>query len=302
MKRIPTAPRRLIDGDTIGVVAPASPFDPDRFRCGLDVLTSMGFQTVYDDSIFKKGGYLAGTDAHRSRQLQRYFGDERIKGIICARGGYGSIRVLSRLRSDAIRDTAKCFIGFSDITAIHSVLYTKCGLVTFHGPTVTALATATKRSREAFVEAVSSRTPLQIKPVKGVTLRSGTASGRIVGGNLTTLCHLTGTPYQPDFDGHILILEDTSESEYRIDRMLTHMKLAGLFKTVAGVCLGSFRGCGKIEEIHRIAKETFREYNIPILGGMPVGHDRTNITIPLGVMVTLDAVKKVVSYHEPATT
>jgi muramoyltetrapeptide carboxypeptidase len=299
--KIPIAPNRLVRGNTVGVVAPASPFETERFHRGIEILNDMGFQTVYDDVIYHKNGYLAGTDAHRSEQLQRFFADDAIQGIICARGGFGSIRVLSLLDFESIRHNPKCFIGFSDITALLSSFFTKCALVTFHGPTVTTLATASKHSRKAFFDALSQATPLRIRASKGVALQTGIATGRTIGGNLTTLCHLIGTPFQPDFDDHILLLEDTGESGYRIDRMLTQMKLAGFFKGIVGLGLGSFRGCGKIEEIHRIVTDIFKEFTLPILGGLPFGHGRTNLTIPLGLTATLDAGEKILSFREPAT-
>jgi muramoyltetrapeptide carboxypeptidase len=297
----PIVPNRLTEGDTIGVVAPASPFETERFQRGLKVLKSMGFQIVYEEGLFKRNGYLAGADTHRANQLQRFFSDDTIDGIICARGGFGSIRVLSYLDFNVIRQNPKCFIGFSDITALLSVFYAESTLVTYHGPTVTTLATASKISRDFFQTALLSESPLQIVPSKGVTLQSGIASGRVVGGNLTTLCHLTGTPFQPDFNRHILFIEDTGESEYRIDRMLTQMKLAGCFNGVVGLGLGSFRGCGKIEDIYKIVKGIFKEDRIPILGGLPIGHGRTNLTIPVGLAATLNADKKMLTFDEPAT-
>ncbi len=297
----PIVPHRLTKGDTIGVVAPASPFETERFDRGLEVLKSMGFRVVYSDGLFKRNGYLAGADTHRAKQLQRFFTDDTIKGIICARGGFGSIRVLSYLNFNVIQNNPKCFIGFSDITALLSAFYAESRLVTFHGPTVTTLATASKISREFFLTALLSESPLQINPLKGVTLQSGTASGRIIGGNLTTLCHLIGTPFLPDFNGHIIFIEDTGESEYRIDRMLTQMKLAGCFDGIVGLGLGSFRGCGNIEDIYKIAKGVFKENRIPILGGLPIGHGRTNLTIPFGLAATLDADKKSLVFDKPAT-
>ena len=261
----------------------------------------MGFQTVYADGLFKNNGYLAGSDTHRVKQLTRFFCDAAIKGIICARGGFGTIRLLRHLNFNSIQNHPKCFIGFSDITALLSVFFTKTNLVTFHGPTVTTLAIASKISRENLLTAISSDTPLRISAVKGVTLRSGSVSGRVVGGNLTTLCHLLGTPFQPDFSGHILFIEDTGESAYRIDRMLTHMELAGCFNDIVGIGLGSFRGCGNIEDIHGIVNRIFKKHRIPILGGLPIGHQRTNLTIPIGLMATLDANEKTLTFHEPAT-
>ena len=301
-KRLKTVlPRRLEKGDTIGIVAPASPFDRDKFQQGNAVLESMGFKTAFNNNLFKKTGYLAGSDSHRALQMNRFFADKKINGIVCARGGFGSIRVLSLLDYKSIRKNPKCFVGFSDITALLSAINAKCGLVTFHGPTITALAKASKAARRGFYSALTSETALQIKPKGGTVLRSGTASGKIAGGNLTTLCHLVGTPFQPSFNGQILFLEDIGEAEYRIDRMLTQMKMAGCFIGIAGVVLGSFRRCGKIDEIFRIVEGIFMAQKIPILAGMPFGHERSNHIIPFGMPATLDADRKILSFHEPAT-
>ncbi|MBW1699182.1 MAG: LD-carboxypeptidase [Deltaproteobacteria bacterium] len=298
----PIYPKRLIKGDTIGVVAPASPFDENRFYTGIEVLKAMGFKVVYAQGLFHKDGYLAGSDYHRSVQLQRFFEDDSIKGIICARGGFGSIRVLPYLNFKSIENNPKCFIGFSDITALLSTFFKESALVTFHGPTIMTLATASKKSRDAFLAAVSFAAPIRITTSTGITLQAGVACGRVVGGNLTTLCHLLGTPFQPELDGRILIIEDTGETGYRIDRMLTQMKLSGCLNGIVGLGLGSFRGCGKIEEIYRIVQNIFFDMNIPVLGGLPIGHGRTNLTIPLGAVATLDSVKKELIFHEPATT
>jgi muramoyltetrapeptide carboxypeptidase len=192
-------------------------------------------------------------------------------------------------------------VGFSDVSALLSAINAKCGLVTFHGPTVTALARASKTARNKFYSALTSETALQMKPKSGTVLCSGTVSGKVTGGNLTTLCHLVGTPFQPDFNGRILFLEDTGEAAYRIDRMMTQMKLAGCFNGIAGLVLGSFRRCGTIDEIFRIVEEIFKAPKIPILAGMPSGHERSNHIIPFGMTATLDTGRKRLSFHEPAT-
>jgi muramoyltetrapeptide carboxypeptidase len=149
--------------------------------------------------------------------------------------------------------------------------------------------------------ALSSDTSLEFKARKGSTIQSGIASGPILGGNLTTLCHLVGTPFEPDFKGHILLIEDTGEPPYRIDRMLSQMKLAGCWNEIKGVALGSFKRCGGLREIFRIVEDVFRSDKIPILGGFEIGHAKNNLTIPFGVEATLDAEAKTIRFHGPAT-
>ncbi len=301
-KKIFLIPTRLVPDDIIGIAAPASSFARESFCRGTNVLESMGFRTYIPDDIFKKKGYLAGSDCHRADLLNRLFADKKIKAIICARGGFGSVRMLSFLDFGAIRKNPKIFIGFSDISAILSVLHTKCGLVTFHGPVLTTLGDADQKTREAMVSAFSSGNILEIKPKNGITVKRGSASGPVSGGNLCTLCHLSGTPFESGFKGHILFLEDRGEASYKIDRMLTQMKLAGCFEGLAGLLLGSFRDCGMLDEILRIVGNIFRENDIPILAGFEAGHGMPNITIPMGLEATLDADAHLLSFHEPATS
>lgn len=300
-KKIPLIPARLTPGDTIGIVAPASPFDVEKFYSGINALESMGFRTFIPDDLFKKNGYLAGTDDHRANLMNGLFADRTIKGIVCARGGFGSIRILPLLDFETIRKNPKIFVGFSDISAILSVLYTKCGLVTFHGPMVTTLGDADKKTKESIFSTFSSNMKLEITLKSGVTIKSGSASGPVSGGNLTTLCHLIGTPFEPSFKGHILLLEDRGEASYRIDRMLTQMKIAGCFDGLVGLALGTFEDCGTKNDIFSIVDNIFNGYTLPILAGFDVGHGKSNITIPIGVQATLDADRHILSYHEPAT-
>ncbi|MBL7179379.1 MAG: LD-carboxypeptidase [Pseudomonadota bacterium] len=294
-------PARLKPGDTLGIAAPASLFDRDRFSKGKAVLESMGFRIAVEDDVFLKREYLAGTDAQRADLINRLFADPAIKAIVCARGGFGSMRILSLLDYEAIRKHPKIFVGYSDISALLSVLYARCGLVAFHGPMVTTLADDDKESRDAMLAALTSDIKLELTPTSGRVIKPGRASGPVAGGNLTTLCHLVGTPFAPGFKGRILFLEDKGEAAYRIDRMLSQMKLAGCFDGLAGLMLGSFEKCGKLDRIYRIVAEMFSDVDIPVLAGFDIGHGRTNITIPLGIAATLDADRRKLIYHEPAT-
>ena len=294
-------PYCLMPGDTVGIVAPAGPFDPKKFMKGKAVLESMGFRTFFDEGIFQKHGFLAGTDMQRANQVNRLFADPAVKAVVCARGGYGSMRILPFLDYKTIQKNPKIFVGFSDISALLSVLYNRCGLIAFHGPVVTTLADTAENNIAAMHTMLTSDIILEVKPEKGIVIQPGVSSGIVVGGNLTTLCHLLGTPYAPNFDGNILFLEDRAEAPYRIDRMLTQMKLAGYFEGIKGLFLGSFEACGKLDEIFRIVQEIFRDVNIPILSGFEIGHGSMNITIPIGIGATLDTDRQILTFHEPAT-
>ena len=285
-------PSRLKPGDTIGIVAPAGPFDPEKFMQGKTVLETMGFRIFYDESIFEQHGFLAGTDARRAVQINRLFADPSVQAIVCARGGYGSMRILPLLDYQTIQMNPKIFMGFSDVSALLSVLHERCGLITFHGPMVTSLAGATEETISSMKTALTSDGPFELVAEEGKTIKPGSRSGMLCGGNLTTLCHLVGTPYTPNFKGKILLLEDVGEMTYRIDRMLTQLKLAGCFNDTAGLILGAFKKCGPLDEIVEIFDNIFHDADIPILAGFDIGHGETNLTVPLGQDATLDAGKK----------
>ena len=261
----------------------------------------MGYSPLITDDLFLKKGYLAGTDENRADMVNRLFADPNVKAIFSAKGGFGAMRILSLLDFNSIRENPKIFVGFSDITAILSVLNNTCGIVTFHGPLVTTLAEATDETKESLFRTLASDINIKIEPKKGVTINSGLASGSVEGGNLTTLCHLIGTPYAPNFKGKILLLEDKGEALYRIDRMLSQMKLSGCFEGLSGLVIGFFEDCGGHDEIYRLIEEMFKDFNIPVLAGFEVGHGRTNITIPMGIRAELDADQQQLTFHEAAT-
>jgi muramoyltetrapeptide carboxypeptidase len=291
----PILPKKIKPGDTIGIVAPSSPFDPEKFKRGTEIIESFGFNVVVADGIFHRKGYLAGSDGHRAEMVNRFFADTRIDAILCARGGFGAMRILSMLNFESIGNNPKIFMGFSDATAILSALYTRCNLVSFHGPVVASLADGSGPTRRAFEAALTSRSTLNISPRCPETIRSGTVTAPIVGGNLTILSHLLGTPFQPRFDYRILFIEDCNEAMYSIDRKLTHMKLAGCFRNLVGVMLGTFDGCGELAKVHDLVDRALRDVDIPILGGFEIGHGDENISLPLGISACLDTDLKVLT-------
>lgn len=294
-------PARLKPGDKIGVVAPASPFDRKAFRQGLKVLEKMGFVPHVPEGVFRKKRYLAGTDAERAEGIHSLFREKSVQGIICARGGYGSLRLLTLLDYMTIRKNPKVFLGFSDATALLTVFYNRCGLVCFHGPMVTTLAGATQKARKAFYGAVAAAEKIRLTSKQGVVIRAGRASGPVLGGNLTTLTYLLGTPFTPVFKDHILILEEINEAPYRLDRMLTQMKIAGCFQGIAGMVLGAFKNCGRKRDLYEMAAEIFQDATFPILAGFDFGHVRSNPTIPIGLQATLDTNANLLSFNDAAT-
>ncbi len=282
-------PHRLKPGDTIGVVAPASPFRRRVLDQGVTLLKEMGYAVKLSDGLFEADGYLAGSDAHRASQLQEMFLDDGVDAVMCARGGFGSIRILPYLDWELIRAHPKPFIGFSDITAIHQALLLRAGLTAFHGPVVCSLPSSDRQTQRSLNRAIASKALLSLTVARPRTIKSGRAEGVLMGGNLTTLCHLVGTPFDRGFAGAVLFVEDTGEVAYRIDRMLMHMKLAGCFDGIAGLVVGSFKDCARAAVIDKLVRQRFADHDMPILAGMAVGHGRRNLTLPVGIAVRMDS-------------
>ncbi len=293
-------PHALRPGDTIAIAAPASPFDQKAFEGGISVLKSMGYQVKIPESIFRAQGYLAGSDAQRAELLMNLFADESVKAIVCARGGFGSMKLLPLLDFEAILAKPKILVGFSDITTLLVAIYQQCGIVTFHGPLVTSLGKGSEKTVSALMDAISLHKPLVLTPSKPVVLNAGQASGPVIGGNLATLTHLMGTPYEPAFEHHLLFLEDRGEALYRVDRMLSQLHLSGRLKGVAGIILGTFEECGSLEDVYAVVEEAFRHMGIPVLAGFELGHGTENITVPVGLHADLDTDDASLRFREPA--
>jgi muramoyltetrapeptide carboxypeptidase len=289
----------LQKGDCIGIVAPGSPFDKVKFSKGVSVIEKMGFHPVFNQKIFLANGYLAGPDIHRAEMINNAFIDDQIKAVWCARGGYGAIRVLDHLDYESICSHPKIFIGCSDMSSILNTMYSKCNMVSFHGPMIESLGTADDLTIKSLYEALCVNQRLTVLPQKSIIITPGKSSGKVAGGNLTTLCHLIGTPFQPDFSGCILLIEDTGEAPYRIDRMLSQMKMAGCFKDLSGMILGSFEKCGEFDQIYHIVVDIFSDMEFPILAGFDIGHGLPNLTIPFGVEALLDTDVGALTYMYP---
>lgn len=301
MTRDMIRPPRLLPGGTIGIAAPASPFDRVLFEQGMAVIESRGYQARCPAGVYARKRYLAGGDRQRAELLGRLFADPEVGAIICARGGFGSMRTLAHVDFDGIGQHPKVLVGFSDITALLNVLWDRCGLVGFHGPVVTSLAETEGQTVDSLFDAIASAHHVDMVAPDGKTLVPGRVTAPLVGGNLTTLCHLTGTPFSPTFAGTILLLEDINEAPYRIDRMLSQMRLAGCFNGLAGIVLGAFSGCGSADDLSAIVEDIFAPLAVPIFSGLAVGHNPVNLTVPIGLTATLDAGQRRLSFREPAT-
>jgi len=287
MERI-IKPPKLHPGDLVGILSPAGPVEEAELEYGRYLLERSGFRVHLCEHVFDRRRYLAGEDRDRLADLNGMLLNPDIKAVFCARGGYGTLRILDRIRYDLLTSNPKILLGFSDITALLMAVFSRTGLITFHGPVLRALPKGEMENWDRIYRVLTADKPLRVALENGKTLVKGRSRGRLVGGNLSLICHLTGTPFMPPLENGILFLEDTNEPIYRIDRMLTHLKLSGCLKGLTGLLFGEFTRCGNPFERERLFLETAAALNIPSATGFPVGHGRKNWTIPLGLMATLD--------------
>jgi muramoyltetrapeptide carboxypeptidase len=295
-------PPALRPAAQVAVVAPAGPFDRESLEAGLRVLAGR-YRPQWDDGLFARTRYLAGDDARRLAELTAALADDRIEAVFAARGGYGVLRLLPRLwpKLAAGGFPPKPIVGFSDLTALHAALQA-VGWVSIHGPVVTQLGTQPPEVAERLFALLESPVALP-PPLTGQPLVGGRAEGPLVGGNLSLLTRLLGTPYLPPLDGAVLLLEDVGERPYRLDRMWTHLALAGVLDRVRGLALGEFTDCEEPEADYRsadVVAALARETGLPCVAGLPVGHGAVNQPLPLGARVRLDADAGRLTVLEPA--
>jgi muramoyltetrapeptide carboxypeptidase len=292
-------PKRLYPGDTIGVIAPASPGDSALNIAGIKWLEEQGFRVQLGTAVDQTLGYLSGPDALRAADINAMFASPAINGIICLRGGYGTMRLLELLDYTIIRAHPKVFVGYSDITALHTTIGQHTGLVTFHGPMV-ASDMGKKLSDytwDYFSRAVTATCPLGsiINPPLSpppVFIVPGRAQGCLTGGNLSLIVSTLGTPYEIDTRGKILCLEEVGEAPYRIDRMLTQLLLAGKLQDAAGIVFAVCTDCGVEDDpptftLEEVLQDRLGGLNKPVLYQLHFGHTTDKATLPLGVMAVL---------------
>ncbi len=224
--------------------------------------------------------------------------DQDIKAVFCARGGYGSLRLLENIQYPLIKKLPKIIVGYSDITALLMAIHAKTGLVTFHGPMVRELISGNHENSETLFQLLTSSKPTKLYLSDCTVLVPGKATGPLIGGNLSLICHLIGTPFLPPFDGCILFIEERGEVVYRLDRMLTHLALSGLLQKISGLIAGQFEACGDMADISQLLTDTISEFGIPLVSGFPIGHGKRNITLPLGVPAELDTKRRTLTIKE----
>lgn len=279
--------RPLEPGDRIALVAPSSPFDTDKFHRACRLLEDSGFHVIPGKHVHDKRGYLVGTEADRAEDLIRAVTDPTVSAIIGIRGGYGSGRLLPWLPFSTLRKFPKIFLGHSDITFLHLAFQSQMQWVTFHGPNLVDLDTVPERWENVLLS-LTGANDFSWDLGQFQVLRSGRATGPLMGGNLTCLTHLIGTPYLPDLTGALLLVEDCNEALYRLDRLLLHLRLAGILERLGGLILGRFQGCGDSDRIWEMVIEATKPFGFPVIANLPFGHTLENQVIPLGLAFTLD--------------
>lgn len=301
-------PQALRAGDTIGLITPATEvLEPERLAAAAETLNYFGLQVKFGKNVGKRFASYNEFVGARLDDLHEMFRNRTVKGVFAVRGGYGAMQLLDRVDYDLIRRNPKVFVGYSDITALHLAINKNSKLVTFHGPV--ALSRFTEYTQRHFQRALFEKQPLgkltnpdasgEIFPSHNLrTIGAGVATGQLTGGNLSLICATLGTPYEIDTRGKILFLEDVGEAPYRIDRMLTQLKLAGKLRQAAGIIWGECEDCGDAEvspaaaspyNADTTAENILSELKIPVLAGLTIGHTGDQLTLPMGLTATLDA-------------
>ena len=281
--------RTLEEGDTVGIVAPASPVTAERIKPAVAWLKSRGYQVKLGQSIGKSDRFLAGSDANRSRDLSEMFSDDTVRAIFTARGGFGSSRMLDLIDWSIVKANPKPFIGFSDTTALQLGLFAKAGLISLTGIALASDAAEGPPPRGIEDDLALALGKGEFNPVPGLPSKVS-LSGTLIGGCLSLVTHLIGTPYLPDLQGQILMLEDVGESPYRVDRMLTQLMLSKILEPATAVLLGIFFDCTGDEEdgsVEDVLAEFSARCPCPVIKGLPYGHGPVRRVLPIGGRVEI---------------
>lgn len=309
-------PKALKRGDTIGLVCPAySAFIKEEVRVTIESLQAMGFKVKVGEHVFDRYGYLAGKDEDRARDINAMFADKNVDAIMAMHGGWGSARLLSLIDYETIKQNPKIFIGYSDVTALLLGIYSQTKMVTFHGPVGSSTwnSFTMEYFRSVLMEGESTRMSNPNKKSDGLvqtedrinTIYEGKATGKLLGGNLTVLSHIMGSMYLPDFKDAILFVEDVNEDVYRVDRMLTQLKIAGILNQLKGFIFGKCTDCNPNKNygsltIEDLYEDHIKPLRIPAFSGAMIGHIKDKFTVPLGVEATIDAKEGTIKLNEAA--
>lgn len=309
-------PKRIKKGDTIGLIAPGYAVSSESLEKGKNALEDMGLIPYHTDRVIGNYGYFSNTDKERIADIHEMFSNPKIDGILCARGGYGCTRIISKLDYGLIKRNPKALIGFSDITALNQAIYKETGLITFHGPVGSTLEGDYSVSqleqvvmhpknklkiRNAAITDEQKENPVYDQYI----ITDGIAQGKLVGGNLSLIVALTGTPHEIDFTDKIVCIEDIEEAPYRIDRMLTQLIEGKTFSKAAGILFGVSKGCNsssnpKSFSLKEVLIDRLKPLNIPSVYGMSMGHVPDNFTFPIGIEAKLNTSKMTLKLLEKA--
>lgn len=293
-------PLRLNKGDTIGIIAPASPPNQDNLKRSLSFLEELGLKVRMGDHVYDQYGYLAGKDEDRLADLHKMFLDKEVKAIICAGGGYGTGRIASQIDYSLIKANPKIFWGYSDITFLHTAILQQAGLVTFHGPMLASdigKEDADPISKQYFSQLFEPKELIYPGEISNLeTMVSGSAAGVLTGGNLSLLASTIGTAYEIDTKEKLVLIEDINEEPRAVDRKLNQLDMAGKLKDAAGFIIGDFNNCVPQRDLSLELDEVLDTYinrvNKPAVKGFHIGHCSPHISVPFGVKAELDATNK----------
>ncbi len=309
-------PHRLKKNSLIGLVTPSSSITRKLLNDTIKKLESLGFRVYFQHSVLDEYGFFAGKNAERANELMHMFSNKEVDALFCVRGGYGAIRILDYLDYEVIRQNPKPLIGYSDITALHTAIYNKTGLVSFHGlmgesdfnefavsSFLDVLVNPKDHYRYPYLREKNTETNPEFDRY---TIHPGQAEGILAGGNISVIDSLTGTEYEPDFEGKIAYLEEIEEKTYRVDKMIFHLLSATNLKKAAGIVLGVFKGCNVNEKptisLKQDLDDLLKPLAIPVFYGLSFGHIDRKITIPYGIKAKMDASLTSLELLEKAVT
>ena len=307
-------PKAIKKGDTVGLIAPSAAMaDRMQFTFAQEALEALGFKVKLGANLKNRYGHLAGTDKERAGDLNEMFSDKEVKAIICIRGGSGAARILPLLDYKTISKNPKPLLGYSDITAIHCAIHAQTGLITFHGPMGSSTWNSfnveqfekvfLEKEKVTYENVHGESDDLVVKSNRIQTLKGGTAEGKILGGNLTVLTAISGSPYYPDFKDAILFIEDIGEDPYKMDRMMSTLKLNGTLDQIKGFVFGQCSDCepgggyGSLT-LDQVLDDFVLPLRIPAYSGAMIGHISKQFIIPVGAKVQMDADKGTISLLE----
>ncbi len=309
-------PKRLLPGNTIGLIAPGSFITEDELKESIQNLESLGFKVKYTNRILARYGYLAGSDKQRAADVNEMFSRNDIDAVVAARGGYGCTRILPLLDYKTIKKNPKILLGYSDVTALLYGVFKETGLICFHGPvgistfnkfSVDHLKYVLEYPQGSYTMYNANEEDNPDNAFNPVTIRNGTVRGKLIGGNLSLIVSLIGTPYDIDMKNEIIFIEEIDEEPYRIDRMLTQMIEAGKFEKAAGIALGVFLNCkpkgNDADDSFSLLEVLFDrlfDLNIPVAYGMSFGHINDKFTLPFGINAEFNSLEQTLTLLEPA--